>query len=83
MTQDEAQNLEAARWELGLKILETAQSCAEGYRRSMSQFNTASENSESEKCAIAAANTGWFILESLGFSADYIKRLKAASERNA
>ena len=83
MTEEEARNLEAARWALGLKILDAAQAHAEGYRRAISQFNTARENGESERCAIAASNTGWFILQALGFSSDYIKRLKAALEAHA
>lgn len=56
------------RGEIGRKIMETSQACCEGYRRNISQFNTAAENEAAEKCAIAASNTGWFILDAMGFS---------------
>jgi hypothetical protein len=48
--------------------LDTAQAAADGYKRNISQFNTEHENDVAEKCAIAASNTGYFILISLGFT---------------
>jgi hypothetical protein len=45
-------------------ILEVSQSVAEGYR-----------DAESAECAIAASNTGFFILQELGFTFDEIRRM--------
>ena len=56
------------REEVGRKVVETSQACSDGYRRNISQFNTESENCAADACAIAASNTGWFILDALGFS---------------
>lgn len=65
-----SQNREA----LAIKIVEVSKSMADGYRRNISQFSTVAENDVSEKCACAASNTGFFILQALGFSNDDIKR---------
>jgi hypothetical protein len=51
------------RDELGRKVMEAAQACAEGYTRGVNE-----DQDVNKKCAIAASNTGWFILEALGFS---------------
>jgi hypothetical protein len=56
------------REELGRKVMEASQACAEGYKRGITSFSTDAEKDVNEKCAIAASNTGWFILQSLGFS---------------
>lgn len=58
------------------KILETAISVSDGYRRNISTWNTDAENDTSEKCARAASNTGFFILESLGYSSEQIREMK-------
>lgn len=55
------------REDLGLKIYEVARSCADGYRRNISQHNTEAENDAAEKCACAASNTGYFLLQALGY----------------
>lgn len=65
------QNREA----LAQKVVEVAKSCADGYRRNISQFNTSNENTTAERCACAASNTGFFILQALGYSSDDIQRL--------
>ena len=54
--------------DIGRKVVEASQACADGYRRNISQFNTAAENDTEEKCSIAASNTGWFILQALGLT---------------
>lgn len=58
------------RNEIGRKIINVSQGCADGYRRNISQFNTAHENETAERCACAASNTGYFLLEAFGFSKD-------------
>ena len=63
------------REELGLKITETTQVMADGYRLAISQFQTEAEQDSNEKCAIAVSNAGYFILQSLGFSHEEIKAL--------
>ncbi len=65
------------------KLVGIAQDCAAGYRRNISQFNTANENTSAEHCAIAASNTGYFILMGLGYSHDDIKRFAAEAEESA
>lgn len=68
------QNREA----LAQKVVEVSKSCADGYRRNISQFNTANENTTAERCACAASNTGFFILQALGYSSDDIRRFASA-----
>lgn len=63
--------------EIGKKVMETSQGMASGYVRSISQFQTDAENEANRKCAVAASNTGWFILKSLGFSTEEIEALAA------
>jgi hypothetical protein len=63
------------REELARKIVEVSRDHADGYRRNISQFNTAHENEVAERCATAASNTGWFLLKALGYSDDEIKVL--------
>lgn len=64
------------REEVGRKVMETSQACSEGYTRAISNFQSAAENEASSKCAIAASNTGYFILQSLGFSNEEIRVLR-------
>lgn len=42
-------------------IVQVCREHADGYRRNISEFNTACENSTAERCACAASNTGWFL----------------------
>lgn len=56
------------RDEIGRKVMEISQACSEGYKRAITSFSTDAEKDAGEKCSIAASNTGWFILDSLGFS---------------
>lgn len=65
------------RDELARKIVEVSESCREGYRRNISQFNTAHENETAERCACAASNTGWFLLKALGYSDEEMKALRS------
>lgn len=64
------------RRDLGRKIAEISKQCRDGYRRNINQFNTSNENVVAERCAIAAANTGWFILRALEFSDEEIKAFR-------
>jgi hypothetical protein len=66
------------REELGRKIIEVSQICAEGYGNAISQFQTPDEQEANRKCAIAASNTGYFILEALGFDKEEIQHFKKA-----
>jgi hypothetical protein len=68
------------REELGRKIVEVSRDHAAGYKRNISQFNTAHENDAAEKCAIAASNTGWFLLKALGYSDEEMKALIAPGQ---
>lgn len=65
------------RDELGRKIMETSQTMASGYERAISEFQADTDNDANRKCAVAASNTGWFILQALGFSTEEIKALAA------
>lgn len=58
-------------------ILSVSQACADGYKRNISQSNTEHENDVAEKCAIAASNTGRFLLQALGYSSEEIKSIVA------
>lgn len=58
--------------------METSQACSEGYKRGITSFSTEAERDANAKCSIAASNTGWFILQSLGFSTDEIRALADA-----
>lgn len=60
---------------LGKKIIDASKSIRDGYTRNVSQFNTAHENEIAERCATAASNTGYFILQALGYSNDEIRAL--------
>lgn len=66
------------RDEIGRKVMETSQACSEGYKRGITSFSTEAERDANAKCSIAASNTGWFILQSLGFSTDEIRALADA-----
>lgn len=66
------------RDEVGRKVMETSQAVSEGYKRNVTSASTDAEKEENEKCAIAASNTGWFILDALGFSNDEKKALSEA-----
>lgn len=58
------------REQIGRKVMEVSQICSEGYTNAISeQFQTEAEREANRKCAIAASNTGIFILEALGFEA--------------
>lgn len=82
MTREQAMQIDAYRDELGRKIAEVARNCADAYKRNISQSNTTHENDVHEKCAIAASNTGWFLLTALGYSNDQIKQfMNTATER--
>jgi replicative DNA helicase len=65
--------------EIGRKVMEVSQICSEGYTNAISQqFQTEAEQEANRKCAIAASNTGYFILQSLGFDKDEIASLASA-----
>lgn len=70
------------RDEVGRKVVETSQACSDGYRRAITSFSTDAEKDVNEKCAIAASNTGWFILDALGFSDDEKRALVDAYQRS-
>lgn len=64
---------------LGRKIMEVSQMCSEGYTNAISeQFQTPAEQEANRKCAIAASNTGVFILGALGFDSDEIRTIADA-----
>lgn len=64
--------------EIGRKVMEVSQVCAEGYTRAISEvFQTEAQREASSQCAIAASNIGYFILQSLGFSKEEIRVLRA------
>lgn len=66
--------------EIGQKIMETSQVLSEGYTSAISEhFSTEAEREASSKCAIAASNTGYFILQALGFSTEEIRALRGKS----
>ena len=66
------------RNEVGRKIVEVSQVCSEGYMRSFdSHFRTETERAADSASATAASNTGWFILEALGFSVEERRALVA------
>lgn len=75
MTKDEYLLREA----IGRKIMEVSQVCSEGYTNAISeQFQTPAEQDANRKCANAASNTGYFILQALGFDKDEIRTLADA-----
>lgn len=64
---------------LGRKIMEVSQICSEGYINAISEhFMTPAEQAANAKCAVAASNTGYFILEALGFDKDEIQSIASA-----
>lgn len=70
------------RDEVGRKVMETSQAVAEGYTRAISeQFQTEPEQDANRKCSIAASNTGYFILQALGFTKPEIQALADACRR--
>lgn len=58
------------------KILEVSEQFAEGYRRGITAFSTDADKDVSEKCAVAASNTGYFICAALGYSHEEILALR-------
>jgi hypothetical protein len=62
--------------------METSQQCSEGYKRAITSFSTEAERDANEKCANAASNTGYFILQALGFSKDEIRALADAYKQS-
>lgn len=58
---------------LARKIIEVSSSCRDGYKRNVNRFNTVHENETAERCAIAASNTGYFLLLALDYSNEEIK----------
>jgi hypothetical protein len=62
------------RDEVGRKIIETSQEVSAGYRRNI-QDGAFSSNEKHDACAIAASNTGYWILQSLGFDQSEIAEL--------
>jgi Holliday junction resolvasome RuvABC DNA-binding subunit len=59
---------------LARKIAEVSRDHANGYRRSVTSFSTEAERDVNEKCAAAASNTGWWLMTSLGYSSEEIRR---------
>lgn len=64
------------RDEVARMVVTVSRNHADGYKRNISEFNTERENEIAEKCSIAASNTGFFLLQALGFSGDEIKALR-------
>lgn len=65
--------------EIGRKVMETSQTMAEGYTRAISEhFMTEAQKTAGHQCAVAASNTGYFILRTLGFEPEEIKALRSA-----
>jgi hypothetical protein len=57
------------RDEVGRKIVEVCSAMSDRYFDAIStQFQTEAEQEANRKCSIAAFNTGWFILQALGFT---------------
>lgn len=75
MTQAGHEQAVRERWALGVRIIRVSREHADGYRRGITQFNTAHENEVAERCANAASNTAWFLLKDLGYKDDEIKRM--------
>jgi hypothetical protein len=72
------------RYEIGHKVMEVSQACSEGYTRAISeQFQSPAEQDANRKCAIAASNTGYFILQALGFTKDEINILREEYAKGA
>jgi hypothetical protein len=66
---------------LGRKIVQVASDHAAGYERNISDSNTERENDTAKKCAIAASNTGYFLLKALGYSEEEIKSFRLSDGR--
>lgn len=64
------------REEVARMVLTVAQQCAAGYRRNATSFDPPEAHDVAEKCAIAASNTGYFILIAMGFLPKEILQLK-------
>ena len=65
------------RQKVGEVVLETALMLAQGYRDAVTTFDDEARRETSARCAVAAHNTGWFILKALGFSKEEIEKLGA------
>lgn len=61
--------------EIKERIAEVSQVVAAGYRSNISECRDEAGNEMNKQCAIAASNTGFFILQSLGMSQDEIRAL--------
>ena len=59
---------------LARKIAEVSRNHADGYIRALTSFSTEAERDVAEKCAIAASNTGWFLMNALGYSNEEIRQ---------
>lgn len=70
------------RDEVGRKVMETSQGVCDGYKRTITSFSTDAERDTNEKCAAAASNTGYFILQALGFTKDEIRALADVYRRS-
>lgn len=70
------------REKLGRDVMEVSQVMADGYTRAISDLQSQAEQEANSKCAIAASNTGYFILQRLGFSIDEIRILRAAYQQS-
>ncbi len=79
MNQAQAQQFEEDRERLGKLIVQVSRDHAEGYRRSITQWDDKARRTAAENCANAASNTGWFILKALGFSDDKIRKYTGTS----
>ena len=64
------------REELGRKIFEVSQACSDGYRRGITSLSTDAEKDMNEKCACAASNTGFFLLQALGYTKEDMDRYR-------
>lgn len=65
---------ELNREQLGMKIYEVARNHADAYERALTSFSTEQEKDVAKKCACAASNTGYFLLQALGYEKSEMDR---------
>lgn len=61
------------------KIAEVSRDHANGYMRALTSFSTEAERDVAAKCAVAASNTGYFLMQSLGYSNEEIRQAADAA----
>jgi hypothetical protein len=63
------------RADLAIKIVEVMTACRDGYRDNIRPSKSDQDNEIAKQCAIAASNTGYFILKALGYTSEEIRAL--------